>query len=568
MKHNIVSAIAVCAFLLTAMLFIAPTFAGPYPDYPTFIAQFKALATTYPQLVSYQIIGKSVLGQDILMFTIGNPSGEVVLFDGALHGYEAEGSQLLYYYAQWLLTSNDPLAQEILANTCTLLVPVVNVDDYFINRTNAHGVDLNRNFATNWQYGGSTDPTSDTYRGPSPLSEPESQALENVYYNRKPSAYVNIHDGDGEKMYASSYMNSTYLASLISKIDSMSAQRGVASYGSPIVISGPGEAITDAAKAGASASFVLEIGNGTRTLSEVEADVLPRFIPIAAVLSQENESGNNVLFTDSFESGDFSNWDGTQTTTGATLSVNDEFSRVGTHSALFTSDGSDALETAYLYKNVESSPDIFARGYFLATSFTATGNYSRFYFAAFAVSGQTVAMAGCLTSGNTTWWRLAVTNGSNLVITDTETGTVLNQWYRFELQWAQGETDGYCKLYVNDELVCSVQGINTTAYGSVNSADFGIVMSEDAQTSFYLNYVQVSRVSLGPLPIPEDINQDGKIDVRDLAIIARSYGAVYGSPQWDPRADLDANGRIDVYDLMQIASHYMEEDATLTTLGG
>jgi predicted deacylase len=229
-----------------------------------------------------------------MMFRIGNPSGGLVLFDGALHGWEAEGSQLLYYYAKWLLTTSDPLAQRILANTCTLIVPVVNIDYYFAGRKNENGVDLNRNFATDWQYSGSTDPQSEFYRGPSPLSEPESQAVAQVFQTRKPSAYVNVHDGGGEVVYASSYTNSTYLSSVSSKIQSLSTQRGVDTYSGPDVIGGPGEALSDAARAGARISLLLELGNGTRTLSEVYTQVLPRFIPIAVVLSQESEGNANA----------------------------------------------------------------------------------------------------------------------------------------------------------------------------------------------------------------------------------------------------------------------------------
>jgi len=561
MKINRVHAIIISAFLFAAIFYVLPVFAGPYRDYIPFISAFKALATSYPQLVSYESIGKTVLNEDILMFRIGNPAGGVVLFDGAIHGWESQGSELLYLYAQWLLTSGDSLANDILTRTCTLIVPAVNVDNYNTLRVNIHHVDLNRNFATDWQYGGSTDPTSDNYRGSSALSEPEAQALAGVFQARKPSAYVNIHDGGGgEILYASSYTNSTYRSSVISKINSMSAQRGATPYGNPIVISGPGEAISDAAKGGTRTSFLLEIGNGTRPLSEVNTLVLPRFIPIAVVLSQESESNvSNILFTDSFESGDFRSWDGNQTTGGETLSVTNRLSRQGVMSASFTAYGSSSSETAYIYKNLEPSATIFARGYFLATSFTATANYSRFYFTAFAASDQTVAMAGCLRSGNVTWWRLAVWNGTNWLLADSEASQFLNQWHRFELQWTQNSTDGYGKLYVDGKMVSSISGINTAMYGPVDSAKFGIAQSGGAKTAFYLDYVQLSRVSLGPLPIPEDLNQDFRIDMLDLSIAARSFGAVIGSAYWDPRADLNADSKIDMRDITTIAIHFGEK---------
>ena len=47
--------------------------------------------------------------------------------------------------------------------------------------TAGDGVDLNRNFAEKWGYdneGSSPDPASETYRGPSPNSEPETKALD------------------------------------------------------------------------------------------------------------------------------------------------------------------------------------------------------------------------------------------------------------------------------------------------------------------------------------------------------------------------------------------------------
>ena len=46
------------------------------------------------------------------------------------------------------------------------------------------GVDLNRNFAYRWGWdneGSSPDPSSQTYRGPAPNSEPETRALDRLF---------------------------------------------------------------------------------------------------------------------------------------------------------------------------------------------------------------------------------------------------------------------------------------------------------------------------------------------------------------------------------------------------
>ena len=58
------------------------------------------------------------------------------------------------------------------------------------------GVDLNRNYPTRWGYdneGSSPNPASDTYRGPAPASEPETQALDALFADITPQFLVNYH---------------------------------------------------------------------------------------------------------------------------------------------------------------------------------------------------------------------------------------------------------------------------------------------------------------------------------------------------------------------------------------
>ena len=62
--------------------------------------------------------------------------------------------------------------------------------------TAGDGVDLNRNFPTRWGYdneGSSPNPGSETYRGPSPASEPETQALDRLFRRITPEFLVNYH---------------------------------------------------------------------------------------------------------------------------------------------------------------------------------------------------------------------------------------------------------------------------------------------------------------------------------------------------------------------------------------
>ncbi len=53
---------------------------------------------------------------------------------------------------------------------------------------------------------------------------------------------------------------------------------------------------------------------------------------------------------------------------------------------------------------------------------------------------------------------------------------------------------------------------------------------------------------------------DGKVDIKDLAAMAKCYGAVYPNPQYVANYDLDGNGKIEIKDLALAAKNYGKID--------
>ena len=53
-----------------------------------------------------------------------------------------------------------------------------------------------------------------------------------------------------------------------------------------------------------------------------------------------------------------------------------------------------------------------------------------------------------------------------------------------------------------------------------------------------------------------DVNGDGKVDLKDIGIVARAFGATPSDPRWAPAADLNGDGRIDVKDISIVASNF------------
>jgi len=111
-------------------------------------------------------IGRSVEGRPITVIRRGTTGGAVVLVVGVIHGNESDGAAVV-----------DRLAVDPVPDGVELwLVRSMNPDGQAISdRQNAHLVDLNRNFPTQW--GPLGEPGFWQYAGPGPASEPETQAM-------------------------------------------------------------------------------------------------------------------------------------------------------------------------------------------------------------------------------------------------------------------------------------------------------------------------------------------------------------------------------------------------------
>ncbi|MFL5999856.1 MAG: M14 family metallopeptidase, partial [Streptomyces sp.] len=183
----------------------------PYSGSGGLREEILATARANPGLTKVVSIGKTVNGKDILALKLtknakkskdgAKPS---VLYMSNQHAREwitpEMTRRLLHYYVDGYKT--DKRLKKIVDSTELWFVLSANPDGYdytFQNddnrlwRKNLHdnngdgtigvgdGVDLNRNFSYKWGYdneGSSPNPTSETYRGAAPASEPETKALD------------------------------------------------------------------------------------------------------------------------------------------------------------------------------------------------------------------------------------------------------------------------------------------------------------------------------------------------------------------------------------------------------
>jgi hypothetical protein len=186
---------------------------GGYYTFAEVVAKLDEMLANYPQLITAkQSIGLSHEGRDVWMVKISDNPGvnenePEMLYTAVTHAREPQGMMLLIYYMFHLLENygTDPEVTYLVNERELHFVPVVNPDGYVYNQTTnpngggmwrknrringggVFGVDLNRNYGYNWginNEGSSGNPSSDTYRGPSAFSEPETQAIRQFHQGR------------------------------------------------------------------------------------------------------------------------------------------------------------------------------------------------------------------------------------------------------------------------------------------------------------------------------------------------------------------------------------------------
>lgn len=182
---------------------------GGYHTFDELLMVLDDMREKFPNLISqtYSVDGiKTWEENDIIWLRLSdNPDLDEeepeVLYTALHHAREPNSlSQMLFYI--WYLLENyesDPKVKYLVDNTEMYFMPCINPDGYKYNEftkpegsgfwrknrrpeleTNEVGVDLNRNYGFFWGYddiGSSPEKKSNTYRGPQPFSEPETQAM-------------------------------------------------------------------------------------------------------------------------------------------------------------------------------------------------------------------------------------------------------------------------------------------------------------------------------------------------------------------------------------------------------
>ena len=142
-------------------------------------------------------------------------------------------------------------------------------------------------------------------------------------------------------------------------------------------------------------------------------------------------------------------------------------------------------------------------------------------------------------------------------------------------------TGGYANVTVNNPFGTSLMS-GDTLYESAGYSNAGIMNPENGaeviaewnpalyglgnyQPAFAYTYTyglgrvyyQASFDALDPPNhIREDIGNYGMVNIKDVAIVCRALGSTPGSSKWNPAADINFDGKIDMKDVKLVASYF------------
>lgn len=204
---------------------------GVYHSYQELASELKALSAAHPTLARLVTIGRSLENRNIYALKISDNPGlsedePGIAFLGGHHAREWISVEVPLLIGKYLLEnySLDTRVKTLIDSAEIWIVPLVNPDglEYSIlnyrlwrknrrlNQDGSYGVDLNRNYSYQWAYddlGSSPDPSSAVFRGTGPFSEPETEAIRNLFLKYQITAAISYHSFSQLILYPWGYLD-------------------------------------------------------------------------------------------------------------------------------------------------------------------------------------------------------------------------------------------------------------------------------------------------------------------------------------------------------------------------
>lgn len=200
------------------------------------------------------------------------------------------------------------------------------------------------------------------------------------------------------------------------------------------------------------------------------------------------------IFSDGFESGDFSAWTGTVTGGSGSATVQSTIKHHGTYAAKF-SIGAASADSAYAYKDFAGQTTIFGRIYLQLSDLPTSGDY--FTVLRFSVGATKVGQINIKNIGGTMNIQLRRYYPDD-VTSDAIITMLADTWYYVELKFVKHASTGEYRAYWEGVEEIAMTGLDTSGAPDVTRVNVGVVYENEAGArDLYVDCVVVSDAYIG-----------------------------------------------------------------------
>lgn len=235
----------------------------------------------------------------------------------------------------------------------------------------------------------------------------------------------------------------------------------------------------------------------------------------------------SAIFSDGFESGNYSAWTNTAVDGTSTISIDGTVRRSGVNSSrsIIAGNGND---WAYCYKDITGQTVLYARTYFMLTALPANGTEVQTI--SFHGTGQLAVASIGVTSGGSAYIGLASRNGTTMEYNASLQTVSLNTWYALELYATVNASTGAYAVYFDNVQVISVSGKDSSQYGNITQVRFGAVYTDSTSgLTLRIDDCKIDDVYIG-LEAFTDLTVTGNLTVGQSATINNQLNTNYIYP--------------------------------------
>jgi len=202
------------------------------------------------------------------------------------------------------------------------------------------------------------------------------------------------------------------------------------------------------------------------------------------------------IFSDDFESGDFSAWTDTYTEGSPTVSVVSNPVHQGSYAEKATTNSGSGRAMAR--KDITAQTEAYMRAYVRFSAFPNSG--VELCYLGLRDYTENPTQAGIYNDGGTYKWRLRYWKVGWTDLFSTTPTPQLDTWFCVEIYMKVDATNGEVKMWVDGNLIVQDSGFDTTSGGNIDRVCSGIIYYGGSQSiDIYVDDVVVADTYIGPI---------------------------------------------------------------------